>query len=78
MYVLKRGNSPDMPSQDLLNKDLWRVGKVTAFANSRFTVQYDGEEGKPRESRIVAERLRVRKVVRQKAVQKVTDNTKTL
>ena len=72
VYVLKRGKSPDMPAQDLRNKDLWRVGKVTAYANGRFTVQYEGEEGKPKESRIVAERLRVRKVVRQKAVQKVT------
>lgn len=71
VYVLKRGNSPDTTSQDIHNRDLWRVGTVTAAANGRFTVQYNAEEGKPKESRIVAARIRTRNVIRQKAVQKV-------
>ncbi|CAM9744449.1 unnamed protein product, partial [Hapterophycus canaliculatus] len=70
VYVLKRGHSPDVASEDMHNRDLWRAGAVTAVAGGRFTVQYTGEEGKPTESRIVAARLRIRNVIRQKAVQK--------
>ncbi|CAM9607448.1 unnamed protein product [Ectocarpus sp. 12 AP-2014] len=69
VYVLKRGHSVEITSQDLHNRDLWRVATVTAVASGRYTVQYNGEEGKPKESRVVAERLRVRNVIRQKAVQ---------
>ncbi|CAM9497383.1 unnamed protein product, partial [Scytosiphon promiscuus] len=70
VYVLKRGHSPDAVSEDMHNRDLWRAGTVTAAVGGRFTVQYNGEEGKPTESRIVAARLRIRNVIRQKAVQK--------
>lgn len=69
--MLKRGHSPEAASEDMHNRDLWRAGTVTAVTGGRFTVQYTGEEGKPTESRIVAARLRVRNVIRQKAVQKV-------
>ncbi|CAM9459906.1 unnamed protein product [Ectocarpus fasciculatus] len=69
VYVLKRGHSVETTSQDMHNRDLWRVATVTAVASGRYTVQYNGEEGKPKESRVVAERLRVRNVIRQKAVQ---------
>lgn len=72
VYVLKRGNSTETASQDIHNRGLWRVGTVTAAANGRFTVQYNGEEGKPKESRIVAARIRARNVIRQKAIQRVT------
>ncbi|CAM9312587.1 unnamed protein product [Ectocarpus sp. 6 AP-2014] len=64
VYVLKRGHSVEITSQDMHNRDLWRVATITAVASGRYTVQYNGEEGKPKESRVVAERLRVRNVIR--------------
>lgn len=70
--MLKRGNSPETSLQEIHNRDLWRVGTVTAAANGRFTVQYNGEEGKPKESRVIPARIRARNVIRQKAVQRVT------
>lgn len=75
VYVLKRGHSPETTSKDMANRDLWRVGTITAAASGRFTVQYDTEEGKPKESRIVPARIRIRNVIRQKTVQKVHDET---
>ncbi|CAB1097114.1 unnamed protein product [Ectocarpus sp. CCAP 1310/34] len=69
VYVLKRGHSVEISSRDMHNRDLWRVATVTAVASGRYTVQYNGEEGKPKESRVVAERLRARNVIRQKAAQ---------
>lgn len=76
--MLKRGHSVETTSQDMHNRDLWRVATVTAAASGRYTVQYNGEEGKPKESRVVAERLRIRNVIRQKAAQMVSNHHRGL
>ena len=72
VYVLKRGQSPENTPLNMRNRELWRTGVIAGVSNDRYTVVYDGEEGRPQESRIPAGRVRPRQRIRQKAAEKVS------
>lgn len=71
MYAFQRDHPSDKASDDMRDRDMWRVATVTGISGGHFTIQYDEEEGKPEESQVAAKRLRPRQKARQKAAEQV-------